>query len=146
MEIKVIKRDGRIEDLQPEKIARVVQAAGLTPQQAEALVNEYVQSVNTKKLVSFYEKACTQQLYQSLRKRTEMSLRMTESLQSTASDIIFHLKGISQAEISFSHVITGVSKDGIKQDLFDGQIKWDLRRIGENWKIIRIVSIPKEKK
>ena len=73
-------------------------------------------------------------------------LNRVEKDRSAYAETIFHLKGISQAEISFSHVITGVSKDGIKQDLFDGQIKWDLRRIGENWKIIRIVSIPKEKK
>lgn len=75
-----------------------------------------------------------------------MSMRLFESLQSTASDINIQFKGINQAEISFSNTITGVSKKGVKQDLFDGQIKWDLRRIGENWKIANIFSTPKEKK
>jgi transcriptional regulator NrdR family protein len=36
---KVIKRDGSIEDFLPEKIARVVKAAGLEPKKARALVN-----------------------------------------------------------------------------------------------------------
>lgn len=75
-----------------------------------------------------------------------MSMRLFESLQSTASDINIQFKGINQAEISFSNSITGVSKEGVKRDLFDGQIKWELRRTGDNWKIANIVSIPKEKK
>ena len=73
-------------------------------------------------------------------------MRLFESLQSTASDINIQFKGINQAEISFSNTITGVSTKGVKQDLFDGQIKWDLRRMDENWKIANIVSTPKEKK
>jgi serine/threonine protein kinase len=135
-------------DPQNEQARRLLNQARLrmAPQQTKALVAEYVQSVNTKNLLSFYEKACTQPLYQSLRKRTEMSMKLFESLQSTASDINIQFKGINQAEISFSNTITGVSTKGVKQDLFDGQIKWDLRRIGENWKIANIVSTPKEKK
>ena len=135
-------------DPQNEQARRLLNQARLrmVPQQAKALVAEYVQSVNTKNLLSFYQKVCTQPLYQSIRKRTEMSMRLFESLQSTASDINIQFKGIDQAEISFSNTITGVSKEGVKQDLFDGQIKWDLRRIGENWRITNIVSTPKEKK
>jgi len=135
-------------DPQNKQARRLLNQARLrmAPQQAKALVNEYVQSVNTKNLLSFYKKACTQPLYQSLRKRTEMSMRLFESLQSTASGINIQFKGIDRAEISFSNTITGVSKEGVKQDLFDGQIKWNLRRIGENWKITNIVSTPKEKK
>jgi serine/threonine protein kinase len=135
-------------DAQNDQARRLLNQARLrmAPQQAKALVAEYVQSVNTKNLLSFYEKACTPPLYQSLRKRTEMSMRVLESLQSTASDINIQFKGINQAEITFSNIITGVTKEGVKQDLFDGQMKWDLRRIGENWKITNIVSTPKEKK
>ncbi len=135
-------------DPQNEQARRLLNQARLrmAPQQAKALVAEYVRSVNTKNLLSFYQKACTQPLYQSLRKRTEMSMRLFESLQSTASDINIQFKGINQAEISFSNSITGVSKEGVKRDLFDGQIKWELRRTGDNWKIANIVSIPKEKK
>ncbi len=135
-------------DPQNEQARRLLNQARLrmAPQQAKALVAEYVQSINTKNLLSFYEKACTQSLYQSLRKRTELSMRLFESLQATASDINIQFKGINQAEITFSNIITGVSKKGVKQDLFDGQMKWDLRRIGENWKIANIVSTPKEKK
>lgn len=36
---KVIKRDGSREDFLPEKIARVVKAAGLEPKKTAALVN-----------------------------------------------------------------------------------------------------------
>ncbi len=118
----------------------------MAPQQAKALVNEYIQSINTKNLVNFYEKACAQPLYQKLRKRTEMSMKMFENFHSTASDINIQFKGINQAEINFSHTITGVSKDNVKQEIFDGQVKWDLRRLGENWKIANIVVTPREKK
>jgi len=135
-------------DRQNEQAKRLLNQARLrmAPQQAKALVAEYVQSVNTKNLLSFYEKVCTQPLYQSLRKRTEMSMRAFDSLQATASDINIQFKGINEVEITFSNTITGVNKEGVKQELFDGQTKWDLRRIGENWKIANIVPTRKEKK
>ena len=40
MELKVIKRDGSLEPFLPEKIIRVLKAAGLEPEAAEALTNK----------------------------------------------------------------------------------------------------------
>jgi serine/threonine protein kinase len=135
-------------DPQSDPARRLLNQARLrmAPQQAKTLVAEYVQSINTKNLVNFYEKTCVQPLYQKLWKRTEMSMKMFESLQSTASGINIQFKGINQAEITFSQTITGINKDSVKQEIFDGQVKWDLRRLGENWKIANIVVTPKEKK
>jgi len=75
-----------------------------------------------------------------------MSMRLFESLQSTASDINIQFKGINQAEINFSNIITGIYKNGVKQNIFYGQIKWYLSRMDENWKITKIIYTPKEKK
>ena len=115
-------------------------------QQAEALVNGYVQSIQSKNLMAFYEKACDPRLSERLRQRTESSMRMFESFESTASDINVQFKGLAQAEISFYNVITGVSKSGSKQKLYDGPVKWRIRRAGDDWKIINIISTPREKR
>jgi tetratricopeptide (TPR) repeat protein len=115
-------------------------------QQAEALVKEYVHSINSKNLTAFYEKACAPQLYQRLKKRTESSMRMFESFESTASDVKIQFKGLAQAEISFSNIISGVSKSGRKQEFLNGQVTWRVRRVGNEWKIINIVTPPREKK
>ena len=37
MQIKIIKRDGTIEDFDPKKIAKVANTAGITPEQGEVL-------------------------------------------------------------------------------------------------------------
>jgi len=115
-------------------------------QQAKVLVTEYVQSINSKNLLAFYEKACIPQLFQRLRQRTESSMSMFESFQSTASDVNIQFKGLNQAEISFSNIIAGVSKNGLKQEFFDGRVIWRVRRAGNTWKIWNITSTPKEKK
>jgi tetratricopeptide (TPR) repeat protein len=115
-------------------------------QQAEALVNGYVQSIQSKNLMAFYEKACDPRLSERLRKRTESSMKMFDSFESTASDINIQFKGLAQAEIKFYNVITGVSKSGSKQKLYDGPVIWRVRRAGDEWKIINIISTPREKR
>lgn len=55
MEIQVIKRDGRVEAFQPEKIARVVKAAGLTDHQAQDLAKKvatWVKSLKKEKVTT----------------------------------------------------------------------------------------------
>lgn len=115
-------------------------------QQALALVEQYVQAVNTKNLVTFYEKACSPKLFNSMKKRTEMSMRSFESFQSTASDTGLQFKGTNQAEISFTHIIKGTTKDGVQQDVFEGTILWKITRQGETWKITKIIPTPRGKK
>lgn len=43
MKPRVIKRDGTVEDFQPNKIARVVRAAGLTSKQSQMLATKVAQ-------------------------------------------------------------------------------------------------------
>ena len=74
-------------------------------QQALALVEQYVQAVNTKNLVAFYERACSPQLFNSMKKRTELSMRSFESFQSTASDTGLQFKGTNKAEISLLPIV-----------------------------------------
>jgi serine/threonine protein kinase/tetratricopeptide (TPR) repeat protein len=118
----------------------------MAPEQAKALVNGYIQSIRSKNLMDFYEKACAPQLSDRLRQRTESSMKMFDSFESSASDINIQFKGLAQAEISFNNVITGVSRSGSKQKLYDGPVRWRVRREGNEWKIINIISTPREKR
>lgn len=55
MDIKVVKRDGKIEKYNPEKIIRVVMAAGLTKAQAQELakkVTSWVKLLKDKSIPS----------------------------------------------------------------------------------------------
>jgi tetratricopeptide (TPR) repeat protein len=117
----------------------------MAQQQAEALVEEYVQSINSKNLVAFYEKACVPQLFQRLKQKTESSMSRFESFQSSASGVNIQFKGLNQAEISFSNVIAGVLENGQRHEFFNGQVVWRVRRAGNTWKIWNITSRPKEK-
>ena len=110
------------------------------------LVDQYVRSLNTKNLLTFYQRACTPQLFQRLRRQALAIMNEYETIQSTASDINIQFKEAAQAEIDFSHIITGTSKDGVKQVLFEGTIKWQMTRRGETWKITQIIPTQKGKK
>ena len=118
----------------------------IAQQQAQALVEEYVRSINSKNLVAFYEKTCVPQLFERLRQRTESSMSRFESFESTASGVNIQFKGLNQAEISFSNTIAGASKDGQKQEFFNGRVAWRVRREGNTWKIWNITSTPREKR
>ncbi len=135
-------------DPQNDRARRLMNQVRLrtTQQQAEALVNEYVQSIQSKNLMAFYEKACDPRLSDRLRQRTESSMKMFESFESTASDINVQFKGLAQAEIRFNSVITGVTRSGSKQKLYDGPVTWRVRRSGDEWKIINIITTPREKR
>lgn len=55
MEVKVIKRNGSLEDFDQGKIARVVTAAGLTPNQAETLaanITEWVKATQQNQVTT----------------------------------------------------------------------------------------------
>ena len=73
-------------------------------------------------------------------------MRSFESFQSTASNTGLQFKGTNKAEITFSHIIKGTTKEGVQQDVFEGTIKWEITRQGEAWKITKITPTPKGNK
>ncbi len=118
----------------------------LAPQQAKLLVDQYIKSLNTKNLLTFYERACSPDEYQRLKNQAQAIMAAYQNLQATASDINIQFQGVNQAKISFSHIITGTSKDGIRESLFEGIINWGLTRVDEGWKITSVNAVPKGKK
>jgi len=118
----------------------------LAPQQAKLLVDQYIKSLNTKNLLTFYERACSPEEYQRLKNQAQAIMAAYQNLQATASDINIQFQGVNQTKISFSHIITGTSKDGIRESLFEGIINWGLTRVDEGWKITSVNAVPKGKK
>ena len=94
----------------------------MADQQAKALVDKYIQALNSNNVLAFYKEVCAPQLFQRLKKRTESSMSLFESFESTASDIKAQFRGMNQFEISFFNKITAVSKKGQKQEIFNGQL------------------------
>jgi tetratricopeptide (TPR) repeat protein len=119
----------------------------IAPEQIKAIVSQFIKSINNKDLLAFYKKTCSSQLYQELKKDTELILNEYDNLASVSSNISIRFEGLDKAEVNFSNIMTGVSrKDGIKQVLFEGIFKWDMEKQGDNWKIIDISSTYAEKK
>ena len=145
-----IEQAKRVLGLDPEnaQARRLITQARirLAPQQAKLLVEQYIQSLNTKNLLRFYERACSPEVYQRLKNQAQAIMATYPNLQAAASDINIQFKGVDRAEISFSHIITGTSKDGIRESLFEGIINWGLTREDDAWKITSINAVPKGKK
>jgi tetratricopeptide (TPR) repeat protein len=146
-----IKRAQRVLELDPKNAqARkyLNQASlNLAPEQIGLIVHQYVQSINNKELLTFYKNTCSPKFYRQIKKDAELLSKLYDKPQSLASDISVRFEGMNQAEVTFSHMMTGISKaDGRKQVLFEGTIKWMMEKQGESWKITGISSYPHEKK
>jgi serine/threonine protein kinase len=116
--------------------------------QIQSLVKQYLQALNTNKLLAFYESNCSPQFYQSIKSQAKRVLESYDNIQSTASNIKIRFRGPNQADVSFSYVIIGVSKEAKKSLTLseEGISRWTLERQGVSWKITDINSQPKAKK
>ena len=119
----------------------------MAPQQINALVSQFIRSLNNNDIVSFYKRSCSSQFYDVMKKDAELTSNLYEDLQSTASNIeiqeIQFVEG--KAKVSFDSTITGISKEeGKRLIIFDGTYIWDLVKQDNHWIIINIR--PEEKK
>ena len=106
-----------------------------------ALVNKYVQAVNSGKLLDFYQKNCSSECYQNVKSEAELIINFFSNHQSSAKNVDVRFKGADRAEVSFFNTISGTNTAGTKQDIIKGDYKWDLEKQGDNWKIIGISSL-----
>jgi serine/threonine protein kinase len=107
----------------------------------KAMVNEYSDSLQNNKLISFYKRNCTPEFFPEVREDADWIMRTYDELKCLISDISIRFKDETNAEVSISLVITGTSKwDGSKQALFEGIYKWNIIKQGKVWKIIGVSS------
>jgi len=111
----------------------------IAPQKITNIVNGYVQSLNDKDLVSFYESVCSLTLFQRIKGDTELISNLYKSFRSVASNINVRMKENNRAEVSFSNIITGIPvSEEQRQVVFEGTYVWEMEKQGEIWKIIEI--------
>ncbi len=109
----------------------------------KTLVNEYSDSLQNNKLISFYKRNCTPEFFPEVRKDAEWIIRTYDELKCLVSDISVRFEDEIKAEVSISLVITGTSKwDGSKQALFEGIYKWNMIKQDKGWKITGVSSHP----
>jgi tetratricopeptide (TPR) repeat protein len=111
----------------------------LSSQQIGMLVHQYARSVESNKLLNFYEKNCTPKVYDETKKDVVMMLRTYKSLKVEVADLSIRYVGKDRADVSFSSQMTGVQINEDKwQDLSKGIQKWGMVREKEEWKIENI--------
>ena len=107
----------------------------------KTLVNEYSDSLQNNKLISFYKRNCTPEFFPEIREDAEWIIRTYDELKCLISDISIRFEAETKAEVSISLVITGTSKwDGSKQALFEGIYKWNMIKQDKGWKISGVSS------
>ncbi len=119
----------------------------IAPAQINAIVNQYIHSLNNKNLPTFFKNTCSSQLYQKLKVETELITNLYENFKSVAYNINIRFKENNLAEVSFSNITTGVLRtDGRKQVIFQGVYVWDMEKRGDSWMINSITARPTGKK
>lgn len=109
----------------------------VAPKKMRDIVNGYIQSLNNKELVSFYENTCSSELFQRIKGDTELISNLYQSFRSVASNIKIQLMENNRAEVSFSNIITGIPvSEEQRQVVFEGTYIWEMKKQGETWKII----------
>jgi hypothetical protein len=92
-------------------------------------------------VLEFYKKNCRPQLYKKVRKDIELMSSSYDELQAKASNIKVQFKRFNQTEVSFFQNISGVSsEDGRRKVVFEGNVRWEIRKRGNIWKIIKVYS------
>jgi hypothetical protein len=112
----------------------------------QQMLETYITELEQGRLVGFYEKTCTPEFFQELKKDAELLSQTFEKLEADASHLKIMLTDKETAEAVFDHILTGVSKQNRqKQVLFEGQFHWELKKIENTWKISGISSRSSEK-
>lgn len=119
----------------------------IASKQIKAIVSQYVQSIKDKSLSIFYKKTCSSDLYQEKREDAELLFKLYDNIKIAVSNISIQFKDISQADVSFSRMLTGISRsDEKRQVLSEGTVKWNMKKQGNRWKIIEISYYSQRKK
>ncbi len=116
------------------------------------LIGQYNSAVKNKILPEFYQKACTAEFYQKIKKDAELIINTYESLKSVTSDNSLEFIEDDFVKVTFPNITMGVLKQGRRQHvLFEGIYIWEMKKNENIWKIISIKtaaikkSIKKEK-
>jgi tRNA A-37 threonylcarbamoyl transferase component Bud32/tetratricopeptide (TPR) repeat protein len=127
------------------------------PDEVGALIRQYTQAIPPGALASFFQKHCTAELFQKIRRETELIMSQYSNLRASTSGISATVTDFQAdqaqgtikkmaAEAGFSQILTGIPPDGGgRKVLFEGKIRWRLEKRGEDWKITEIISTPKGK-
>jgi hypothetical protein len=100
------------------------------------IVNEYINALQNKRLISFYELNCTSEFYPEAREEAEWIIRNYDRINSCASDISIQFGNTREADVSISLVITGLQgMNEARKLLFEGIYKWKMIKQDNNWKI-----------
>jgi tetratricopeptide (TPR) repeat protein len=138
-----LTRLDRIFSLDPQNTpARELQSRthrSLGERAANDLVVRYVQALNDNRLVDFFRENCTPEFFEEIKRDAELIASLYQSFKSVADKIVITDMQEDSAEVSFSHMIVGISKqDGSEQVLFEGQYSWTLKKAAKAWKISAI--------
>jgi len=118
----------------------------IAPDEIKAIVEEYIQSINSGNLFAFYKKTCSSELFQRIKKDAELITRLYDTFKSVASDITMRFKENNQVEVSFFNITTGVLKKyERRQVIFKGICLWDMEKQSDDWKILKISTHAKDK-
>ncbi|HEX9901425.1 MAG TPA: protein kinase [Acidobacteriota bacterium] len=129
----------------------------LAPDEVGVLIRQYTQAIPQGALASFFQTHCTAELFQKIRRETQLIMSQYSDLRASTSGISAKVTDFQAdqaqgtikkmaAEAGFGQVLTGIPPDGSgRKVLFEGKILWRLEKRGEDWKITEIVSTPKGK-
>ncbi len=104
-----------------------------------SLIGQFNSAVNDKTLSEFYQKACSSEFYQKIKKDAELIINSFESLKSVMSDSSLEFIGTGHVQVSFPNITMGVLKQEERQQvLFEGIYTWEMKKSENTWKIINI--------
>ncbi|MGB9006842.1 MAG: protein kinase [Candidatus Aminicenantales bacterium] len=127
------------------------------PEEVAALIRQYTLAIPQGGLKAFFQKNCTAELFQKIKRETELISSQYSDLRASTSGVTARVtdfqadqaQGVIRkmsAEATFVQILTGIPPDGSgRKALFEGKILWRLEKRGEEWKITEIVSTPRGK-
>jgi serine/threonine-protein kinase len=121
--------------------AVVVQMA---PGEIGSVINEYVTSLKSNKLLAFYQSRCTPALYEKLSKNVEMMAKLYQDMDGVATRLTFDTASAKYPNFAvrarFGHTITAKPKGKKNREtIFEGTYIWSVEKVNRRWILADLV-------
>ena len=138
---RALRTDPGLDRAKAVVTAVMVQTA---PGEIGSVINEYIASLKSDKLLAFYQSRCTPALYEKLRKNVEMMAKSYQDMEGVATRMTFDTASAKYPNFAvrarFGHTITAKPKGKKNREtIFEGFYIWSVEKVNQRWILADLV-------
>ncbi|MCP4153619.1 MAG: protein kinase [bacterium] len=111
----------------------------LAYRQLYSIYGKFGNSIKNGTLYGFYQQNCTNRVFQGEKDDAKLLFQLYRDMKPATQQPNINLTDLSHGTVRFYYMLTGVSKtDGVRKQLQEGIYTWNVEKLKNNWKIVKI--------